>query len=200
MSYYDEIIKQISKVFPKLPTLPPQVNKDLDSSVMRGLMASERNRYLLLNQIKNGYSWGVTAYGQTFDGTLKTNSTRRKLMVIDATRENFRISINKSLSGGGGGNPVLDTLLGLGMGIIGGPAGMVWTGMTTVLAFSKRDQQPPRVRNGDEIYQIEVVGMNGNKLEHMELIILVDPYRVKANRYIQQWIIHDERTEIIFPK
>ncbi|WP_019668326.1 hypothetical protein [Eudoraea adriatica] len=204
MSGFDDFKKQISKLtanFPVIPILPSRVEKKLDDSVMRGLMVSERNRYLLLNQIKTGgYSWGSADYGFILeDPSLKTNSTRRRLMVIDKTREGFRASLNKSLSGGGGGNPVLDTLLGLAMGFVSGPAGVVWTGITTVLAFSNRDQQPVRVRNGDEIHHIEVIGMNGSKLEHMELIILVDPYRVKAKRDIQQWIIHDKRTKIIFP-
>jgi len=205
MSGFDDFKNQISKFtaqIPILPNLPSQIQKDLGQSIMHGLMWNRfHNRYLLINQIENGRGWGVKEYGYTLDDpSLKKNSTKRRIMVVDNTREGFRADVNQRLSGGGGGTPVLDTVLGLAMGIVGGPAGWVWTGITTVLAFSQRDQQPVRVRNGDEIYHIEVVGMNGGNLEHMELIILVDPYRVKAKRDVQQWIIHDKRTKIIFPK
>ena len=91
--------------------------------------------------------------------------------------------------------PLLTTALGLGLGFVSGGAGLVWTGLTTTLSLAK-DPQPVRVRNGDEIHQIEVVGKNGNDIEHMELLILVDPFRVKANRSVKQWIIHDQRREV----
>lgn len=196
----DKLKEAIQKIIPKLPKLPPKANVKLDSGIINGLMARERNRYLLLNRIRTGSSWGAPSYGYIIDNKIKANSTRRKLMEFDERKEGFRRSVNLELSGSDGRNTLLDTALGLVAGVIGGPTGLVWTGMTTVLAFSKRDQQPVRVRNGDEIYQIEVIGMNGNNIEHMELILLVDPFRAKAGRGIQQWIISDIRTKIVFPK
>jgi len=54
-----------------------------------------------------------------------------------------------------------------------------------------------RVRDGDEAHQLEIVGVRDGKIYHVDQILLVDPFRVKANRPIQQWIIHEERNEML---
>jgi hypothetical protein len=39
-------------------------------------------------------------------------------------------------------------------------------------------------------------GADDLTFRYLEQIILVDPFRVKAGRHIQQWIIHEEREEV----
>ncbi len=125
---------------------------------------------------------------------LKTNVARRKLLTFGEPNQAFRKSVNKDLSGGES-YPILTTILGLGAGFVSAGAGCLWTGFTTTLSLA-RDSQPVRVRDGDEVHQLEIVGVRGNTFEYLEWIILVGPFRVKANRHIKQWIIHDERHEV----
>ena len=58
------------------------------------------------------------------------------------------------------------------------------------------DSQPIRARDGDEVHQLEIVGVENGKIVHLEWLILADPFRVKANHNIKQWVIHDERNEV----
>lgn len=185
-----------------LPTLPKRVDRKLDSGIINGLMVN-KERFQLIDQKRSGsYSWGSADHMHVLEENIdftKVNSVRRKLITFgkDYKNETFRRSVNQELAGGGESNPILSTLLGLAMSVVGvGVAGLVYTGFTTVLSFASNNSQPTRVRDGDEIHHIEIIGMYKGKLYHAELVVLIDPFRVKANRDIKQWIIHDSRRKV----
>jgi hypothetical protein len=189
----------------KLPKLPGKVDRRLMSSTIAGLKAERAGggfsmtgdpRQLVDVKSSNHWFWG-RQYHQVPDrdvDLLKTNVARRKLLTFSEKNQEFRRSVNKDLSGGES-YPILTTILGLGAGFVSAGAGFLWTGFTTALSLA-RDTQPVRVRDGDDVHQVEIVGVRNGGLEYLEWIILVDPFRVKANRHIKQWIIHDERHEV----
>lgn len=185
-----------------LPALPKRMDKKLDSGIINGLMVN-KERFQLIDQKRSGtYSWGSADHMHVLEKNVdftKVNFVRRKLITFGKNYKNetFRKSINQELAGGGESNPILTTLLGLAMGVVGvGVAGLVYTGFSTALSFAPNYSQPARVRDGDEIHHIEIIGMYKGKLYHVELIVLIDPFRVKAERDIKQWIIHDSRRKV----
>ena len=189
----------------KLPKLPGKVNRRLMSSTIAGLKAERAGGGFAMTgdphqlvDVRSGrhWFWG-RQYHQIPDRDVdlqKTNVARRKLLTFGAQNQEFRKSVNKDLSGGET-YPILTTILGLGVGFVSAGAGYLWTGFTATLLLAS-DSQPVRVRDGDEVHQLEIVGVRNGKFEYLEWIILVDPFRVKANCHIKQWIIHDERQEV----
>jgi hypothetical protein len=189
----------------RLPRLPDRVERRLSDSTIAGLKALRAGGGFALTGDPHQLSEPMKRY-HWFKGPhwvqgpdpdidlMTTNSARRKLIVFGERNENFRRSVNVDLSGGES-YPLLTTALGVGVGFISGGAGLAWTGLTTAISLS-RDNQPVRVRNGDEVHQVEIVGVSGGKIMHLEWLILIDPFRVRANREIKQWIIHDQRNEI----
>ncbi|WP_454063421.1 hypothetical protein [Candidatus Nitrospira salsa] len=194
-----------SELLSKLSKLPAKTDRKLMSSTIAGLKAEQAGGGfamtgdpLQLIEGKRVRSWiKGPHYVQIPDpdvNLLKTNVVRRKLLSFNPKNEKFRKSVNKDLSGGES-YPILTTFLGISVGFVSGGAGLVWTGITTAVSLAN-DPQPVRVRDGDEVHQIEIVGVRNGKIEHLEWLILIDPFRVKANRNIKQWIIHDERREV----
>lgn len=191
-----------ARLLAKVPALPKPINKTILDSTMAGLKAyragggfSRTGDPHQLTDMERRKHW---FYGQQYvhvpdkDVDLfKKNTARRKLMAFTAGNAAFRKSLNKDLSGGED-YPLLTTMLGLTTGFISAGAGFLWTGFTTALALAK-ETQPVRARDGDEVHQLEVVGKFENQLTYVEWIILVDPFRVKANRDIRQWIISESR-------
>jgi hypothetical protein len=200
--------KRILALLPRpLTTLPKKANRELDSGVIMGIMSVSEgitDRYQLIDQKRDGSSWGAPNYIYVADSDidlLKTTFMRRGLMRFDKSygHEGFRRKINKDLAGEGESNPVLACLLGLAMGPFGFTTGLIYTGLTTAMSITK-DHQPIRVREGDVLQHIETVGIRNGKVEHQELIVLIDPFRAKAKRDVQQWIIHDKRLEVHLDK
>lgn len=189
----------------RLPGLPSRIDRRLQSSTIAGLKAERAGggfartgdpRQLVEVGSDTHWFWG-RQYHQEPDpdvDLMKTNVARRKLLTFDARNETFRRSLNKDL-GGGESYPILTTVLGLTAGFVSAGAGYLWTGFTTALALSQ-DAQEVRARDGDEVHQIEIVGKNGNRIEYVEWLVLVDPFRLSALRNIRQWVIHDEREEV----
>lgn len=167
------------------PQLPPSTGKHIPSSTVIGIMSGVGNRYVLINNRTS--NTGGSPYVQARNSD--DNSSRRRVMTLNNAQ--FRTDINNSLSGGGTSNVVLDTLLGLAAGATIGPVGWIWTGVTLAIGLSTRGQEPVRVRRGDEIHQVEVIGRNGSQLEHMELLVLVDPFRASGGS--RQWVLHENR-------
>ncbi len=189
----------------ELPKLPKSAGRKVSNGILNGLVGRRSNRFQLIDQAETGtYSWGSKDHMHVLDPQVdfsSINTVRRRLMTFgrDFGNDKFKRSINKELAGDGESNPLLSTFLGLAMSAVGGgAAGLVYTGFTTALAFAPKNSQPIRVRDGDEIHHIELIGTNGFQIKHVELLVLIDPYRVQANRDIKQWIIHDKRRTVTF--
>ena len=88
------------------------------------------------------------------------------------------------------------TVLSVGVGVFTAGGGALFSILSGAASAAKVNQ-PVRARQGDEIWQLEVVGKQGQTIQHMEYFVLVDPYRTSPkSQYVSEWIIHEERREI----
>ena len=189
----------------RLPKLPKKIDRNLSDATIAGLKATRAgggfartgDPHQLTEPTKKYHWFHGPHWVQSPDpdhDLMKTNPARRKLMIFGPSHEQFRRSVNKDLSGGET-YPLLTTALGVAAGFVSGGVGLVWTGLTTALSLAT-DTQAVRVRDGDEVHQVEIVGVSDGKIMHLEWLILIDPFRAKAGRDIKQWILHDERNEV----
>jgi hypothetical protein len=179
----------------KLPNLPPQTKNSLPSNIIHGFSAGiGQNRFVLVNLDFRG------PHNQRFVPDPKVNlysqnASRRRIMTLDAGKAGFMHSLNQALKGGED-YPILTGLLGIAAGIASAGAGILFS-LTTIAVSAGKTSQPIRARLGDEIRQVELVGKEGQALKHVEYFLLVDPYRAKATNIPSEWVIHEERRDLV---
>lgn len=183
----------------RLPQLPGTQAPRLSSSILAGLNTGVRDPRAMIDTVRNSDRGifdpsYIAVLDPDYDFATRGNATRRRLITFDPAREGFRRSVNSAL-GGGESSPVLITALGIATGAVMAPAGIAFSIFSTAIEM-QRVNQPVRVRQGDAIDKIEVIGKRDNKVFHWETYVLVDPFRVRANYTPMQWVIHGHLSEV----
>lgn len=118
--------------------------------------------------------------------------SRRKVSTFSkGTDGSFTKMLNKQLLGGDS-YPVLEFALGVGVGAVSGPAGMLFSVACLGLSLSKTTYYA-LARDGDELWQVEQIGLDGKDTVHVSSYFLYDPLRAKGFSGANGWLIHEER-------
>jgi hypothetical protein len=92
---------------------------------------------------------------------------------------------------------MLTGILSIVTGVVSGGAGIAFTVITTAVSAARQPQNV-LAREGDEIWQAEMVGKEGQDFKHVMYYWLVDPYRRQAQRTVPAaWIIHEDRKDLV---
>jgi len=177
-----------------LPKLQPDSGQHLSSSLITGMSRSfTRARYQLFHTTSNPRGAGylnVATFPLT--GATPTIGAKRKLMTLSrGASGNFTNSLNTGLLGGTS-YPVLEFALGTGVGLISGGAGLLFSAATLGLSLSRTTQRV-LAREGDELWQVEQIGLDGRDTVHVGAYFLFDPYRNDGFNIGKGWLIHEER-------
>lgn len=176
----------------KLPKLPKKSGRSLSRGTLDGIFVYQRNR---LHLIDADFSDGVRHVKFRFDKNfdlVNKNASKRRVFTFDAKHKGFLDSVNKTLNGPDD-HPILSTLIGFVP--VGRIAGTVYALTNLAISLSK-SSYALRVREGDQIWQCEVVCRDGASLVHIEYLVLVDPFRANASHVESEWILHEERRRI----
>lgn len=179
----------------KLPTLPAATKKKLVDSVIHGLMVGVRsNPHVLLDLDASRGPWLQKFVPDPKVDLMTKNASRRKVLSLNPTHTGFMSSLNLALKGGED-YPLLTGLLGITTGLLSGGAGLLFS-LVTIGVSASKVSQPIRARLGDEIWQVEILGKEGQKIMHLEYFVLVDPLRAKVPNLASEWVIHEDRKEV----
>lgn len=173
-----------------LQPLPAHTGKRVSTSVIYGFVG---RGYMLgrLARVSGDY---VIRPGTV---NLCTQYVRgRRLFRLQQRHSGFIRSLNTSLSGGRD-YPMLTGILGIATGVVSAGAGIAFSVICTAVSASRQPQNV-LAREGDEIWQAEMVGKENNALKHVMYYWLVDPYRQQAQRTVPAaWIIHEDRKDLV---
>jgi hypothetical protein len=183
-----------------LPELPPKASQisRFGRQTMDRLFAGISDRQLLGEPclIPRGPA-SYNGYRPDPDIDLRQkNAVGRKLTSIEGNNRDIRMSINTALDGGGPVLGLITTIVGIGYGMINPVAGIVYSLSMAGVSFIE-DPAPVRARDGDEVHQWEVIGKDGSKLMHSNMLLLVDPLRSTNTKIISRWVIAEERKELV---
>lgn len=186
--------QEIMLLISKLPSLSQKKAPTLPQSTIAGFLSQTRNRFCLLDAIIDGAR--VKGYRPDPEVDWRsTNSHRRRVLTLDASRDGFRASLNLAL-GGGETFPVTTTLGGLGVGALSGGAGAFYSVAALLIELS-RSVQPTRARTGDEVWHVEQLAKQGHDVFHVENFVLRDPFRAREGAaQAHEWIIHQSLRKI----
>lgn len=66
------------------------------------------------------------------------------------------------------------------------------------MSAAKTSKGDVLAREGDELWQIEMMGKAGKDLKHVTYFWLVDPFRKKGGKRVPAaWIIHENRFDLV---
>ena len=125
-------------------------------------------------------------------GTSPTIGAQRQLKSLHAGLEgNYTNLLNTALLGGTS-YPILEAVLGTGIGFVFGGAALLFTVGTVGLSLSRTSHRV-LARSGDQLWQVEQIGhYNGNTV-HVSGYFLFDPFRNGSFRGGNGWLIHEQR-------
>ncbi|MEL7092375.1 MAG: hypothetical protein AAFN94_11630 [Pseudomonadota bacterium] len=177
-----------------LPTLQGDSGQRLSDSLITGMTRSfTRARYQLFHTTLNPNGAGyVNVPRHDLSGPNAIYGAKRRLMSLTAGADgNFTHSLNTGLQGGTS-YPILEFALATGTGLISGGAGLLFSVATLGLSLS-RTAQRVLARGGDEIWQVEQIGLVNGETVHVGGYFLFDPYRNNGFSGGNGWLIHEER-------
>jgi hypothetical protein len=102
--------------------------------------------------------------------------------------------VNDALMGGKE-HPVLMGVFGLLIGKSSPVSGLAWSIVTTALESQKTTHRV-LVREGDELWQTELVGKKGEVVYHSKMHWIVDPFRIINGKQGFAIVIHEDRKEL----
>lgn len=180
-----------------LQQLQADSGQTITSSVVTGLTRSlSRNRHQLM-RLRDISGWGAT-YEPTHNLTSGSGaiSARRRLMTLSRGSEgNITHSLNTALLGGTS-YPILEAALGTAVGVASGGAGLLFTAATLGISLSRRTSRV-LAREGDEVWWVEEIGLDGRDTVHVGALIIYDPFRNAGGfTAARGWLIHEERHEL----
>lgn len=118
------------------------------------------------------------------------------LRLITTIVENgLKTELNQALSGGSTCPPILNLILGTGAGFISGGTSFFFSVVTTGIDLARRSS-PVLARNGDHIWMLELVGLEGNSTKYARYYFLVDPFRSSTTE--KGWLIGERRYDATF--
>lgn len=168
----------------------------MNSSIITGLTRSlTQARYQLFRAIGNPRGAGFLNVPTNGTDALLQNLSARRIAWTAQESNPFMQMLNQELKGGNS-YPVLVAVLGAGIGlvpVVGTAAGLLFAATTTGVDLSKTSHSVI-AREGDQIWQVEEIGKDGNRVMHVGSYFVVDPYRQQT--LTRGWLIHEERTEL----
>lgn len=128
----------------------------------------------------------------------RNRHARFKVCTLPVSAEdNVTRDLNTALLGGNS-YPILNAVLGIGLGFVSGGAGLLFTVGSTALDVARTTQRI-LARGGDELWYVEEIGGSAkgfsSGVECVQSYFLVDPYRRDAKQ--NGWLIHEERGEVL---
>ena len=176
----------------RLPDLGAPTRVRLPQSTVLGFVARQRHRFMMIEA--TGGPRNQTFVLRPGIDLSRYHKAERRLFDFTAGMERYRGIVNNELSGGTS-YPVLATLLGIGGGFITSGGSTAFGVILTALDLT-RQAQSILARQGDELWQMEVIGRGSNgRLVHVEYFVLWDPYRREAS-VPSNWVIHEERRQV----
>jgi hypothetical protein len=168
----------------------------MTSSIITGLTLSlSRARYQLFHAIANPRGAGFLNVPVHGGDALPQHVSARRIAWTAQERNPFMQMLNQELKGGNS-YPVLVAALGAGIGlvpVVGTAAGLLFAATTTGIDLAKTSHSVI-AREGDQIWQVEEIGRDGDRVIHVGSYFVVDPYRQQTPT--RGWLIHEERTEL----
>lgn len=117
------------------------------------------------------------------------------LRLITTIIENgFKAELNQAFRGGSN-CPILNFILGTGAGFISGGTSFLFSVVTTGIDLVRRSSSV-LARNGDQVWMLELVGLEGTSTKYARYYFLVDPFRSSTTE--KGWLIGERRYDATF--